>query len=254
MTRSVARLPLDLIHGIGVILGNRKLLSLCLVPVTIGSLAFLASIICSFIYKEEISWALFSAGAGTLQFFLSWLVFLALFAVSGLISYLVAIMVGSFALEAFAEEVFRRHGRDPPVTKGFGAYARVLLRGVIDALVQLFVFGFVAVLFFALSFIPLLHLIPLILGALVLGYTLVDLPLTVLGLRFKRRLAIANCHKFEIFIIGLLYSFALPFPFAGILLLPPAYYVAIGRIVQWEEVGKIGVTSNLPPPTYTAEP
>ena len=228
-------LPFELIAAFWAILRRRALLIRCLIPYLIGICSFVLFMVLFIGYRDFLASTIVGE-PGWLFTFTKWgLVFVNIFT-SALLAVLAIYIFGSFFLENFVEYLLIEQNLLENASVSIRSILRSCLRGLLDSTMVMLCLLLLGVFTLVLSFIPLLYVIPLILGGFSLGYNIVDLPLSLLEVPFRRRIKMAWSHKSEITVIGLLFSAIMLIPFAGILMLPPVTYVGVQRIARWPEL------------------
>lgn len=172
---------------------------------------------------------------------ISWLggglAYLATLIISGLGSvigaYTAIMVLTGFFVELFIEQALRKRGQTPFHSPSF---VNSLMRILKDESRKLILFTILGVIIIITAFIPLLTPISFLLGSLLLGFEIFDLPLTLIGLRFTERFKIIRQHFLPVLTLGALGSLVAIIPFLPILLLPIGYLAALRSAINWREV------------------
>jgi len=231
--KRIASLPVQFLQATGTILVDWKLLSLCIIPNLIGIVCFFLFLGLAFGYREEVASLLVSDPESWLHLIVAWLIFFINVFVSGIVAIICAITLGAFFIESFIERVLKQHNIGLPEHASLVSFAKSILRGLRDDAIRVVYVGIFMIVMLICGLFPLLYFIPPVIAALLVGYSLLDLPLALMEIRFKDRWGIAKAHLLEVLALGALFSLILLIPLGGILFLPVAYHVAIQRLAQW---------------------
>jgi len=210
-----------------------KLLFLCLIPYLIGIIAFCGFSWTFFEYRHEIANLLFSYPAEWMETLASWIGFIFTIFISAFLALLVALALGGIFIEGVIEHVLQERGLLSEKPFSLSGFSVSIIRSLRDDLFRIICFTFLSILFFIFGLIPPLALLPLLFGLFTLGYNLIDLPLALLEIPFKKRLRLAKQVWLELLALGGIFALLLLIPLAGIIFLPIAYLVAVERLAVW---------------------
>ena len=231
--RALVVCPVRFIANLKHLLFKPSLRWYLLVTTIIGLSSFILFITSAYYFREDLAELIVSDTYATSQGIVSWILFLVNVFLSGIAALLLISIVGSFFLEQIVIEILTARGlssgTDDP------SWAKSLVRGVVDDLWRLVYVSLIVLLGFVSGLFPLLVFVPIVAGAFLLGFDLLDLPLKLCEKPFKTRWRIAREHWLELIILGGYFSVTLLVPILGVLLLPVAYLVAIDFIVYWEK-------------------
>lgn len=164
----------------------------------------------------------------------AYLITLILSGIGSVIGAYIAIMVlTGFFVELFIEHSLKKRGQTPFQSPSF---INSLLRSLKDESRKLLIFGILGIIIIISALIPILAPISFILGSLLLGFEIFDLPLTLIGFRFMERLKIARAHLVPVLTLGVLCSLVAVIPLLPILLLPVGYLTALRSALDWREI------------------
>ena len=237
MTISVSRIagiPLRYLKALVLIFTSPKLILLCVIPYIIGIAAFAGSIGLSFSYKENFAEWIVGGYASWLVVSFEWLSFLIGILLSGVIGILCMLLLGGFFIECLIENVLRKRGFNLPEHESIKILIRSVTRGLRDDVVRLIYIVFLIVISIICGFIPVLFFIPPILAAFLVGFDLIDLPLTLLEHRFRDRWIFIKQNLLEVVALGAVFSVIMLVPLGGIVFLPVAYVVAVEQLTGWD--------------------
>ena len=206
---------------------------LAAVPYLIGIIAFLASSSFAYEYKDEFTKWIIGEQWQWLMISVEWISFLISILISGIFGILCMLLLGGFFIEMMIETALVKKGYELPEFSSVNILIRSTLRGLRDDVIRLIYIIVLIIVSFTCGFIPVLFFIPPVLAAFLVGFDLVDLPLTLLEFRFKDRWGLIKKHLVEVLAIGAVFSAIMLIPFGGILFLPIAYLVTVEQIVNW---------------------
>lgn len=223
-----AKTPFYIVKSGFTILKSPGLASLCMIPGVSGLAAAFAGMICAFIYRSDLSNLLISNQNAWYFSVVGFAVFLLGCLISAILGFVTASVAGGYFIELLAEKLLRRvnlacANSGESVVQVAVSIARaamnetILLGGILIC----------TILTFALSFIPFLSLAPILMGALIAGFSLYNLPLGVLEVPLRLRFKIVKEQLLPCICLGTCFSGLLLIPFASVLFLPAFYGAAI---------------------------
>lgn len=231
-------IPFLFLRSVPVICGSKKLLSLCLIPYLIGCVSFCIYVFCAFYFREDLSGLLVSE-EGWLSTSLTWLLFFVNIALSSVLALITTITIGAFFIESFIVELLIREGLFKEEDESILSAIKSILRELKDDLKRLLVVALLTVLMLLAGLFGPLAVVPPVLGAFLVGYDILDLPLLLLKTSFRQRWGLVRRHILDVLALGALFSLFLFIPFGGIIFLPAAYYAAVMRIAAWSKNGDL---------------
>ena len=230
----VAMFPINFISKVFMILGDKKLLFYCLIPLLVGIGAFITSVFLSVDYRDQIVSLIFSSAPHWVLTILSWGFVLLSIIISGVLSLFVSSAVNGFIIEEFIDELLLRKKLKAEVPFSITLLIRATLRGLVDSGRRLLLVIVVLLLIFVAGLFLPLYIFSLVFSALLIGADLFYLPLTLLNIPFRSRIEILKSHKWDLFLFGGFFSLILLIPLGGILFLPVMYGLAVDRIGEWQ--------------------
>lgn len=226
-------IPFSYVRAIFAILGSRRLLLLCLVPYLAGLGAFAVLLALGFSYSPDLlRWA-GAAESGWVHTLLTGVVSLCNAVLAGLFAFLVMLIMGSFALEGFVATLLRRSGIEVPETGSLRELLPNLVFSLWNTLLWSLTLMLLALAVLLLGLFPPLAILTSVLGIMLIGFNLIDLPLSALELSFKERWRLARRDPFGVFWLGAVYSLLIAIPLGAVLFLPLAYYAAVQLVTAW---------------------
>ena len=225
---------LNILNTFRDILSSPKLIGFLLVPVVVAIVSYPGFVFLFYVYRLDIASLLVSDA--WYPRLLGGLVVLLGLLISGVLSFIISSVLGSFFIESAIEEVHKTNGLKIQTPQNISSWIKSLIRSIRDSAIQLSVLLILGLLTIILGVVPFLAFIPVLIGAFLLGYGFFDLPLALLQIGFIKRFKMARSHKLELLITGGLFSMALCIPFGGLLLFPVFYLVAARTIASWPEL------------------
>ncbi len=233
MILSIASIPFQFVSVFFRVITDFKLLSILIIPYIIGLFSFFLFLYLSFDFRDQIAIYLIPDFLKNYSTLFAWFVFIINWFVSALLAIFIMLIFGGYFIEKFLETYIKQKGLAPLETSGLKGYVKAVIKGVTDSIIRALVYGSLSILIFAFSFIPPLAFLILLLGGFTIGYDLIDMPLSLLGLNTKQRLDTILSHKIETTALGSFFSIILLLPLGGIFFLPFAYLVAVDKISYW---------------------
>lgn len=159
---------------------------------------------------------------------------------AGLLSALAGIaalsILAGYFVECFIELALARYNLPKSTESGF---IKSTLRGMRDELKRLVIIFSTLIIATLLTFIfPLLAPIALLLGIIIIGYEIFDLPLALIGLDLKQRLKLSREKILEVMVLGFIFTLIAAIPGLPIIFLPVGYLTAIRNISRWPELSE----------------
>jgi uncharacterized protein involved in cysteine biosynthesis len=228
----LARFPLCCLFALRLLLVDRRLLALCLVPLLLGVATFILVLYGMLSWRDGISSLLFSRSDG-------WLIdagaSVIAIIVASVVSLLVGVGAGSVFIESFAERIMRRCELVIPQSSGLRGELTRTARGVWEALKRTVAVGALLSLVAVTSLIPFLALPLLAVTAFLVGADVLDIPLSLQNYSFRERWRISVAHKGWCFAAGASLMAAAIVPFGALLLLPIVLAATVIRVSEWEK-------------------
>lgn len=231
--KSALLTPFDFIKAAYAIMGNPRLLALCLAPMLIGVVSFVVFISLMFIYRGDLTSLIITDANGWWYLIVSWFLMLLGVFVSGILALIVLSIIGAIFIELFIESLLVSRGLLDEQPFSLKRIVRSTVFAIKDTLERLLIIGFVSLTLIVFSFFPVLYLVSLFLGVFLIGFNLVEQPLTLLQYNIRHRIKLARSNWREVLGLGITFSIVMLIPLGAVLLLPLAYYVAVERIATW---------------------
>lgn len=232
--RELFETPIQLVWTVARIMGNGSLFLYCVIPYVLGAVGFISLLILSYSNREAISTYLFNVHSGFALAAASWSIFVFSIFASSLLALLIVVALAGFFVEEFVDKLLVLEGLKVETKISLSFILKSTLRGLVDAARRFCYLAILGIVLLAFGFFPLLYIPSLILGFFVVGGDLVNLPLSLMGIKFGARFKLMRNHFGSCVILGVLFSLALLIPFGGIIFLPLAYGVAVLKIVNWK--------------------
>lgn len=232
--RYIVSIPVDYLKTTLRLLGTRALLMRCAVPYVVGLVSFLGVWITGIFYRNEIVAWFFDLESNWLSILGAFgAVVLAFFAASIAAVLLVSIIGGVF-IEGIAEFFLREGGIRAPEHTGVLSIAKSVLRGFKDDVLRLVYIAVISVLLLLTGFFPLLAFFPILVGAFMVGWDLVDLSFALLEVPFKERWRLVKAHWGQVTVLGGTFLVVALIPLGAIIAYPIGHAVAAKRIATWD--------------------
>jgi uncharacterized protein involved in cysteine biosynthesis len=219
-----------------------------MIPGVSGGLAAVVGMIAAFVYRSDLTEMVGVSPDSWYYGILGLVVFLFGLLLSALLGFATASIAGGYFIELLVEKLLTRSGiKKTEINSSIGQMAMSILRALGNEAILVFGILFCTVLAFGLSFLPFLSLLPLFMGVLIAGFTLFNLPLALLELPLKRRLAVVKQQLLPCATLGACFSAILLIPFASVALLPAFYGASCELLAQnptLKEDLKIGLTEE----------
>lgn len=254
-------LPLKLVSAFKQILFNSRYRNLVILPYLIGIVGFVISIIFFGYFWDWVydvlpnfprSWIplwLISFFNFLLGLLANFMVLLLITFFSSIISILCTLIFGSLFLEVLLERLLLDHGlkNSAPTEINFSLWLKSISRSFKNQLIKSMILVSASIALLISAWVPPLALIVLVLSALLLGFEIIDEPLSMLQPNLRDRLKIIKSHLPTLVAVGILFSLLSLIPFGAILFLPAIYIVSVDRLCTWPELApplRSGSTTN----------
>lgn len=233
-TFQFVQIPLNFFRSIPFIFSDRRLLWYCAVPYAIGFVSFIVFAVALFSYESSLLQWLFGDLSGWVDYLLTLVGWLLILALSGVVALIFLSLAGAWFIESFIHHSLTKGKFRAEIELEEVGFVKSTLRGLRDDGIRIVYIALIILLSFLFSFFPPLVFIPVLLGAFLVGFDLVDLPLTLLGYDFQTRWSLVKSHGLRVVVLGGCYSLLLLIPLVNIFFLPVAYQAAIFSIESWE--------------------
>lgn len=227
---SFAKIPFLFVKAAGVIISDRKLLTLCLIPWAIALMLFGGSFFLLIANHNELTGWLFGQSAAWYAFVFDVIAFLLEIVIAAIIALLVTLVLADIFIESFVIKVFKKLGSSIDLEPRGTSFVGGVLWALADNLKRLLYLGLISIVLFVFAWFPPLLVVVLFLSFFLAGLDSLDLPLQLKGLSFPERLAFARKQPLVTVVLGACYLALLMIPVLGLLSLPLAYFVAVGII------------------------
>lgn len=242
--------PISVLRAFKELLSNKDLRGLYVTPLIIGVVIYATSFYLGYLWLTGLSGTLlqmmsvyvqippeiYNAIATTVVVILS-------IATASVVSLIGVNILGLLFIEKLLIKLMAKRGWLSESTETNMLSA--MRRGVIDETFKMLLLIAISIILLPLGFIPVLGFIAFVLGFFLIGYELIDLPLMLLGYRFRERWKM-NCQQFvPVTAIGFWYSWLLFIPFTGVIFLPPFYVATLDVISKMRGVAAGGGASQL---------
>ncbi|MCB0353247.1 MAG: EI24 domain-containing protein [Bdellovibrionales bacterium] len=197
----------------------RRLLLLAVGPIVIGLVSF--GVIFSAIgyYSPDLSHLILGFDHGWLKWGASAVISLLGVLVAALLSWVVSLLIGGWFIEEICLIGLSDEGVLPLERKDVSLFSSLVRSGFQEAaraVVILIVLGVV----FVLSFFPFLGVVGGVIGLLLVGFEVIEIPLALAGLSLRERWILLRNHKSSVFAVGFLLAASAALPFALVVLAP----------------------------------
>jgi uncharacterized protein involved in cysteine biosynthesis len=233
----ILEFPFRLLRAAATILRSPRLLLPLLVPWGVGIASYASFVWLAFSYRSTLVDHVIAHADTWYWRLLEWVVFGVNLVVCGFAAWLVTGAVSGFFVELFVERALVRSGLRPAAIVTIGDFARATWRGLAESARRLLLGVGLAILFLLTGFFPLLWILPALLSAWLLGADLFQLPYLLMNVPRPERRAELRNRRFSVLGMGAWMTFVLGFPFAGILVMPLGYLVAVEELARWRLAG-----------------
>lgn len=216
-----------LLQGFRICFSHKEIFRLCLWPWTLGAICSLLSVLVAIpAHANLLQWLVGEpTGLWTqLLYYIAWLlVALSLLLCSMLLSLLIVFAMSAAFQTAIATHVLKLQGvavaSEP---SNAAALFKETVRNITSELLKLLWILPLGICVLILGFIPILLPLALVIGAWLLAYQFVDVPLDVLKMSVSKRLGFALRHSLQLVLFGFTLGVFWAVPLLGLLLPPVA--------------------------------
>ncbi len=207
-------------QGLTTIIRSPKLISLCIIPWLGGIFLWVGLFIASLFYRDSLALLIFSDTASWLSAVIEGALIPALFFVSAVVAVLLSLIISEFTIDPLIIDIFERFHASP-------LPHRSTSQQIIDGVVRLSIITPLSILCFLFGFIPIVGLPFLILSFFLVGFGLLDLPLSIRGDALGNRLSFITRNFFSTVALGGVFSLSFLVPGLSLILLPIGYAAAV---------------------------
>lgn len=214
----------------GYVLGDRKLLSLSLLPSFFAGFAFVVLFLGSYRLRDYL---LSPPTQLLLKIPYEMFFFLIVLALVGVASLVVLHLFGGWILDFLVSSIYLREG--VPIAKSHG-FLRATAIGLVYELQRIAILIFLALCLVITGLIPILAPGSLLLSFFILGFEFYDYPLVIREVRFQKRIAMIRKRALLVLVTGACLGALLVIPLIGPICLPLFYAFSTRTISQWPEI------------------
>lgn len=221
------RAPRDVIAGIFFIISSPRALILSSIPMIIGIIAFIATAATLVSYRDEFAAFFWEPDARWLQ--ATFEIFIALLSVvaSAIVGLILMLLLGGVFLELLVERIMidknivAREVIDTPFS------LTSLGKSVWQSVIRSIVITFVALITIIAGLFPPLIPFVFIINGMLIGASFIDVPLSLVRMPLRARLAAQLVRPGTVLPLGVLFSLCSVIPFLGMILIGPFHYAAL---------------------------
>lgn len=213
--------PKFLLKACFLILRSPKLIFYASIPYLIAFAIFLASFYIGMDNINKIIRLFTDTATGVLHYLFGSLAFFIILILTSILSFVGMSTIGGFFIDLMIEQTLIKQNLLPKDGIKLREFFKLSLKSIFADILIAFIVAFTFTTSVALSFIPPLSFLPLLLGAFMLAFGMFNRVMAVLLLNIKKRLKFTLSNKFSILTYGIFLTFIFLIPFANIILMPP---------------------------------
>lgn len=233
--------PKFLVKACFSILSSPKLIFYASIPYLIAFAIFIASIYIGMDNIHRVIKLLNDTATGVLYYIFGSLAFFIILILTSILSFVGMSTIGGFFIDLMIEQILINDNFLPKEGVKLRVFLKLTCRSIFADILIAFIVAFTFTTSVALSFIPPLSFLPLLLGAFMLAFGMFNRVMSILLITFKKRLKFILSNKLTILTYGIFLTLIFLLPFANIILMPPCLVMTC-RV--YENLAKKNLSNN----------